>query len=95
MLGSLMNWPRWFGRDRIRSSGDYQANCAMPLGKRLGKPVAPQNVAAPVVERMHATPQAIVDEMSAPPEIAAGPGFLHQPSTARRLDCAAIDARGG
>ena len=27
--------------------GDYQANCAMPLGKRLGK--APRDVAAEIV----------------------------------------------
>ncbi len=57
--------------------GDYQANFAMPLGKRLGKP--PRDVAAPVVERMKATP-AIV-EMCAAPEIAE-PG-IHQPSAAR------------
>ena len=28
--------------------GDYQANCAMPLGKRLSKP--PRDVAADIVE---------------------------------------------
>src|ERR1700751_978626 len=30
--------------------GDYQANCAMPLGKRLGKP--PREIAAEIVRRL-------------------------------------------
>ncbi len=48
--------------------GDYQANCAMPLGKRLGKP--PRDVAAEIVGRLD------VDDMCHPPEI-AGPGFIN------------------
>lgn len=52
--------------------GDYQANCAMPLGKRLGKP--PRDVAAELVERL--TAQAGFDAMCDPPEI-AGPGFIN------------------
>lgn len=52
--------------------GDYQANCAMPLGKRLGKP--PRDVATELVERL--TAQAGFDVMCDPPEI-AGPGFIN------------------
>jgi arginyl-tRNA synthetase len=31
--------------------GDYQANCAMPLGKKLGKP--PREIAAAIVEQLN------------------------------------------
>lgn len=48
--------------------GDYQANCAMPLGKRLGK--QPREVAAEIVDRLD------IDDMCLPPEI-AGPGFIN------------------
>jgi arginyl-tRNA synthetase len=48
--------------------GDYQANCAMPLGKRLGKP--PREVAKELVTRLD------VAELCEPPEI-AGPGFIN------------------
>lgn len=48
--------------------GDYQANFAMPLGKRLG--LAPRDVAAQVVARL------VVDDLCHPPEI-AGPGFIN------------------
>jgi arginyl-tRNA synthetase len=48
--------------------GDYQANCAMPLGKKLGKP--PRDVAAQLVERID------VADICKPPEI-AGPGFIN------------------
>jgi arginyl-tRNA synthetase len=48
--------------------GDYQANFAMPLGKRLGRP--PRDVAAEVVARLS------VDDLCEPPEI-AGPGFIN------------------
>ncbi len=59
--------------DAIRPSqdprfGDYQANCAMPLGKRLGKP--PRDVAALLVDRLN------VADVCGPPEI-AGPGFIN------------------
>jgi len=59
--------------DAIRPSqdarfGDYQANCAMPLGKQLGKP--PREVAAQLVERLD------VADLCGPPEI-AGPGFIN------------------
>jgi arginyl-tRNA synthetase len=48
--------------------GDYQANCAMPLGKRLGKP--PREIATQLV--------ALLDlaGVCEPPEI-AGPGFIN------------------
>ncbi|MFZ5830114.1 MAG: arginine--tRNA ligase [Planctomycetota bacterium] len=48
--------------------GDYQANFAMPLGKRLGRP--PREVAAEVVKRLDCA------DICQPPEI-AGPGFIN------------------
>jgi arginyl-tRNA synthetase len=48
--------------------GDYQANFAMPLGKRLARP--PRDVAAEVVARL------AVDDLCEPPEV-AGPGFIN------------------
>ena len=48
--------------------GDYQANCAMPLGKQLGKP--PRDVAAEIVARLD------VSDLCDAPEI-AGPGFIN------------------
>ncbi len=48
--------------------GDYQANCAMPLGKRLGK--SPREVAKDIVGRLK------IDDLCQPPEI-AGPGFIN------------------
>lgn len=48
--------------------GDYQANFAMPLGKKLGK--SPREVAAAVAAQLQ------VDDLCEPPEI-AGPGFIN------------------
>ncbi len=48
--------------------GDYQANCAMSLAKRVGRP--PRKVAQEVVDLLK------VDDMCLPPEI-AGPGFIN------------------
>jgi arginyl-tRNA synthetase len=48
--------------------GDYQANCAMPLGKRTRR--NPREVAGEIVRRLD------LDAMIAPPEI-AGPGFIN------------------
>src|SRR5437879_13156123 len=48
--------------------GDYQANCAMPLAKVLGKP--PRAVAQDIVDRLQ------LGEVLDPPEI-AGPGFIN------------------
>lgn len=48
--------------------GDYQANCAMPLAKQLGKP--PREVAAALVEFLQ------VDDLCEPLEV-AGPGFIN------------------
>lgn len=48
--------------------GDYQANCAMPLGKTLGKP--PRDVAEMILEKLS------VDDICETPEI-AGPGFIN------------------
>ncbi|HEX5442304.1 MAG TPA: arginine--tRNA ligase [Pirellulales bacterium] len=59
--------------DMVRPSqdakfGDYQANCAMPLGKRLGKP--PREVAQEIVEQLEWA------DLGPSPEI-AGPGFIN------------------
>lgn len=48
--------------------GDYQANCAMPLGKKLGKP--PREVAAEIVAALK------VEDFCETPEV-AGPGFIN------------------
>jgi arginyl-tRNA synthetase len=48
--------------------GDYQANCAMPLGKRLGQP--PREIAAEIVQRLE------IGDICEPPET-AGPGFIN------------------
>ncbi|NOZ39973.1 MAG: arginine--tRNA ligase [Planctomycetes bacterium] len=48
--------------------GDYQANCAMPLGKRLKQP--PREIAQQLVDRLE------VSDLCEPPEI-AGPGFIN------------------
>jgi arginyl-tRNA synthetase len=81
--------------DLIRSSqdpkfGDYQANLAMPLGKRLGKP--PRQVAQQIVAQLD------VADICAPPEI-AGPGFinlrLRDDYLARLLTAAVHDPRLG
>lgn len=71
--------------------GDYQANCAMPLGKRLGKP--PREVAAALVERLN------IADLCETPEI-AGPGFinlrLRDELVAKQLKLASPDVeRGG
>ncbi len=52
--------------------GDYQANCAMPLGKRLGRP--PREVAAAIAERLKISAE--LAPICGPPEI-AGPGFIN------------------
>src|SRR5262245_2351677 len=48
--------------------GDYQANFAMPLGKRLGKP--PRDIAAELIKQDQR------DDLCQTPEI-AGPGFIN------------------
>ena len=48
--------------------GDYQANCAMPLGKRLGKP--PRDIATQIIAALD------LADWCDPPEI-AGPGFIN------------------
>ncbi|MEM1061342.1 MAG: arginine--tRNA ligase, partial [Planctomycetota bacterium] len=48
--------------------GDFQANAAMPLAKRLGRP--PRDVAAEIVAGLD------VADLCDPPEI-AGPGFIN------------------
>jgi arginyl-tRNA synthetase len=63
--------------DMIRPStdakfGDYQANCAMPLGKRLGRP--PREIAADLVAALDARGE--LAALCEPPDI-AGPGFIN------------------
>src|SRR5690349_7194357 len=48
--------------------GDYQANFAMPLGKRLGKP--PREIAAQVVANLK------IDDLCETPQV-EGPGFIN------------------
>src|SRR3954469_17623508 len=48
--------------------GDYQANCAMPIGKAVGK--KPQEVAAEIVRHL------ALGDMLEPPHV-AGPGFIN------------------
>ena len=48
--------------------GDFQANMAMPLAKKLGKP--PREIAQQIVENLD------IGDICAPPEI-AGPGFIN------------------
>jgi len=81
--------------EMIRSSqeerfGDYQANLAMPLGKRLGRP--PRQIAAELAARLD------VADMCEKPEI-AGPGFinfrLRDAWLAQQLRQAAADPRLG
>ena len=70
--------------------GDYQANLAMPLGKKLGKP--PREVAVQIAGRLD------VADVCEPPEI-AGPGFINlrllDEYLARRLAEAVRDERLG
>lgn len=70
--------------------GDYQANFAMPLGKRLGRP--PRDVAAEVVARLR------VEDFCHPAEI-AGPGFINlrlkDPWLVEKLTAAVGDPRIG
>ncbi|MEE3370947.1 MAG: arginine--tRNA ligase [Planctomycetota bacterium] len=61
------------------SFGDYQANCAMPLGKQLGLP--PREVAQRLIDELD------VEEFCEQPEI-AGPGFINL-----RLKSAWLDAQ--
>jgi arginyl-tRNA synthetase len=70
--------------------GDYQANLAMPLGKRLHRP--PREVAAQILSRL------ALDDLCQPPEI-AGPGFINlrlkDPWIVERLTAAVADPRLG
>jgi len=81
--------------DQVRPSqdtkfGDYQANCAMPLGKRLGRP--PRDVAMQLVAKLS------LGELCLPAEI-AGPGFinlrLNEDWLTARLQVAVDDPRLG
>jgi len=61
----------WVGMVRPNQDpkfGDYQANMAMPLGKRLSRP--PRDVATQIVERLQ------IEDLCLPATI-AGPGFIN------------------
>src|SRR5437764_1839316 len=68
--------------------GDYQANCAMSLGKALGR--KPRDIAEEIVRRLD-----LGDELAAP-EV-AGPGFINlrirSEWLAKQLQTAAADER--
>jgi len=70
--------------------GDYQANCAMPLAKRLSRPA--RDVAAEIVGRLS------VDDLCLAPQV-AGPGFinltLRDDVLTARVNAAAGDPRLG
>jgi len=70
--------------------GDYQANCAMPLAKQLGK--KPRDIAAEIVEKLD------IADLCEPPEI-AGPGFINlklkDDVLASQLEAALNDERVG
>lgn len=81
--------------DLIRPSqnpqfGDYQANLAMPLGKKLGRP--PRDVAQEIIDRLE------ISDICHDPEI-AGPGFINlklkDESLAKWLGEASLDERLG
>ncbi|MEM7256766.1 MAG: arginine--tRNA ligase [Pseudomonadota bacterium] len=64
-LASLLGMIRPAQDDKF---GDYQANCAMPLGKQLGRP--PRDIAADIVAG------AELDDLCEKVEV-AGPGFIN------------------
>src|SRR5438067_10917748 len=70
--------------------GDYQANCAMPLGKALGR--KPRDVAEAIVTRLD------LGDVLEKPEV-AGPGFINlrikSHWLAKQLRTAAADERLG
>ena len=70
--------------------GDYQANCAMPLGKQMGE--SPRRVAQRIVDALE------IQDICRHVEI-AGPGFinltLRQDWLAEQIDCALRDERLG
>jgi arginyl-tRNA synthetase len=72
--------------------GDYQANCAMPLSKRLGPNVKAPEVAREIISRLD------LGEMLEPPQV-AGPGFinlrLRSDWLARQVQAMAKDERLG
>lgn len=64
--------------------GDYQANCAMSMGKQLGKP--PREIAQLIVDSLN------VDDMCEEPEI-AGPGFINLKLKTKWLESRLEEAR--
>src|SRR5205823_8029795 len=70
--------------------GDYQANCAMPLAKVLGR--KPRDVAEEIIRRLD------LGDVLEPPEV-AGPGFINlrvkHDWLAKQLQAAAADDRLG
>ena len=77
-------------RSQDAKFGDYQANLAMPLGKRLRRP--PREMAAELISRLD------LADLCHPPEI-AGPGFINlrlkDEQLRERLSAAVSDPRLG
>src|SRR5688500_243343 len=67
--------------------GDYQANFAMGLAKRLGDGRSPRDVAGAVVERLD------VDDLCSSVEV-AGPGFVNLTLSGDALGAAAAELLG-
>ncbi len=61
--------------------GDYQANCAMVIGKRIGKP--PRDVAQSILDKLD------IADIAKPPKL-AGPGFINITLRADALASAVI-----
>ena len=85
-LGGIAEDPAEY-LDQIRVSqnpkfGDYQANMAMPLAKKLGK--NPRETAALIVEKLR------WDDILDPPEV-AGPGFINLRFKDETLEKALLD----
>lgn len=68
LAGPPEPWLDLIRRAQEARFGDYQANFAMALGKKLNKP--PREVAAEIVSRID------VSDLCEPPEV-AGPGFIN------------------
>ena len=83
-------WLEMIRRSQDPKFGDYQANMAMPLGKRLGR--SPRQLAAEIAARLE------LADFCHPPEV-AGPGFINlrirDDWLVERLQAAAAEERLG
>lgn len=90
LVGSTAEYLALIRRSQNERFGDYQADLAMPLAKRLG--LKPRDLAAQITARLD------VADLAAPPEL-AGPGFinlrLRDDYLARRVNALIHDERLG